>query len=118
MKMNKKILHVALGLIVAVGLVTTTALAEVCENATVDRVMNWPDMAKNADGESSQYGVWFTCNDLPTLFSGSRKFWLVHELGDSGFATLLTAYSMGTPVQVYMEGKDWNSLVTRVSPYN
>jgi len=89
---------------------TSSAYAFVqCAEATIVRVAV-KDTPPSAEG--SQYFVLVTC---PSRFGDQRGYYLTSNLGDSGYATLLTAVSLGQTVLINLvDSYNWNSLIEEV----
>lgn len=79
-----------------------------CGDATIVKVGTNPVSGSSG---ASPYMVQLDCaND--TVWSGVLTLYLSQDLGDSGLATLLSAYSMGKSVWVRTLGTDPGSIIT------
>ncbi|XOF33713.1 MAG: hypothetical protein ACL93V_17250 [Candidatus Electrothrix sp. YB6] len=67
-----------------------------------------------ASGNASAYMVQIECNS-DTEYVGVKQFLLHVDIGDSGYATALTAMSLDREVYVEMTALIWNSIVERIS---
>lgn len=85
-----------------------TANAAQCPAATIIRAAVKQTAPSAA---ASQYFVRVTCADI---FTGERGYYLADELGESGYATILTAMSLDQTVLINLEGLTWGSIVTEV----
>ena len=61
---------------------------------------------------SAGYMVQLDDTGSPQAWSGTVQFYLSDDLGDSGLATLLTAYSLGKTVWARTAGTTPGSLIT------
>lgn len=106
------------GIIVSLVNLTGTSFAAVqCLNTKIEAAGYYPSQADEATGNSG-YRVQLTCLDDVSpdqlAFSGTRSFYLSADLGDAGYASLLTAYSLGTNIRVQLASSDFNSLVLSI----
>lgn len=106
--MYKKILMVPAVLFFLFVISANTLYAADCSSAEIKRVGDNP--ATGAAGASS-YMVQLDCAS-DAIWRGTLTLYLSEELGDSGLATLLTAYSLGKTVWVRTLGVDPGSIVT------
>lgn len=83
------------------------ALAADVASAKITRVGTNP-----ATGPASGYFVALDDLASPGAWTGSQAFYLSTDLGDSGLATLLTAYSLGKTVWVRTLGTVPGSIIT------
>jgi hypothetical protein len=90
---------------------SSPALAGVrCTEATIDDIGYRPSLATS---ESDGLVLRLTCSNDSSLWGANPMQFLVkNTLGDTGYATLLTAKSLGKKIDVWVEGRTWNSLVT------
>lgn len=112
MKMGKKvtagIISATMALIMCAG---TASAAISCQNATVLQVGQIPG---EASGSNSGYKIMLQCNDANTWLGG-RSYYLTTDLGEPGYATMLTAMSLDRPVKVYLSSYTALSLIETVS---
>ena len=80
-----------------------------CSIATIKRVGTNPT-SSYASG-ATPYTVQLDCSN-DSVWAGSLTLFLSSELGESGLATLLTAYSLGKTVWVRTLGVTGGSIVT------
>jgi hypothetical protein len=71
-----------------------------CPVATITKVGILPDKETTT---TSKYMVRATCSDT-TKWPDDRSFMLSSDIGDSGYATLLTAMSLNQPIFLRVEG--------------
>lgn len=111
MKMKNKLTVSIIAAMIIFGLSTGSALAVVtCSDATIVNAGVFPGQADPATGKSA-YRVSLTCNDDSPAWTGTRFFYLTSDLGDSGYATALTGYSLGKHVRADIMSKVKNSLI-------
>lgn len=87
---------------------TSTLYAADCANATIERVGTNPVTGSTG---ASPYMVQLDCAD-DSIWPGVMTLYLSQDLGDSGLATLLSAYSMGKSVWVRTLGTTPGSIVS------
>ena len=97
---------IAVALFFVIGI--NSAHAVQCTAATIIRAAVKQVAPSTA---ATQYFVRVTC---PTVFTGERGYYLATELGDSGYATILTALSLNQTVLMNLEGWEFGSIVTEV----
>jgi hypothetical protein len=102
-------LALALAIITTVGIPDTSHAYKDCASATVKTIGVFPALAV---GAASQYIGTFTCNDATPAWGGDVQYILSTDLGESGYATLLTASSLKQTVYIRVESPTWRSLVT------
>ena len=85
-----------------------TASAYDCASCTLTRLGMYPGQFGTADGFMIQV------DDAADQWIGSRTFYLNDSLGKAGWATILTAYSMGKTVWLRIVSTAPGSLVTIV----
>ncbi len=85
-----------------------SASAVDCASAKIMRVGVNP---VTGTGGASNYMVQLDCADTPAAWHGVLTLYLSADLGDSGLATLLTAYSLGKTVWVRTAGIASGSIV-------
>ena len=78
-----------------------------CSSATIKRVGNNP----SSSAAASPYMTQLDCADDAT-WPGTLTLYLSNDLGDSGLATLLTAYSLGKTVWVRTLGTTPGSIIS------
>lgn len=105
--MRKKIMMLPVVLFFLLVISVNNMYAADCSSATIKRVGNNPTTASGA----SPYMVQLDCSNDAT-WSGTLTLYLSADLGDSGLATLLTAYSLGKTVWVRTLGVAPGSIVT------
>lgn len=110
MTIAKKIATVCASLSLCLLIGTSASAAVQCKEGTVTQVGDFPALA---NGITSKYLVQIDCAD-DTKWAGEIQFMLTTDLGDSGYATLLTAVSLNMPVNVTVEGTSFRSLLTRI----
>lgn len=108
MKFQKMIATGIIGVMMFLAMCTGAALAAQCPEATITQVVN-KGIAPTPD--ASPYFVKITC---PAKFTGERGYFLTDELGEAGFAQLLTAYSLEHTVLLNMSGYASGSLVEEI----
>ena len=102
-----------MSLMIVGACVTTASAAQICQSANITKVGVLP---ANQSATASKYTIRIDCVDdgatdaLP--WPGERMFMLTQELGDSGYATALTALSLNQPVYVKVESTKWWSLLS------
>lgn len=101
---------------VIAGVITATIVcsgsvyaAAICNAATINWVEARPDVTLPAN--ASMYVVNMQC---PEWDANTYQFYISTDIGDSGYATVLTAMSLDTTMKVFVESKTWNGLMTRV----
>lgn len=85
----------------------STVYAVDCSSASIKRVGTNPTYASGG----SPYFVQLDCA-IDTVWDGVLTLYLSTDLGDSGLATLLTAYSLEKTVWVRTLGTDPGSLIS------
>jgi len=105
--MKKSIIMAAIAL--SMLIITSSAYAAV--NCWTAGIVNAAALAASPTTGAAPYAVKITC---PTNFTGEREYYLATDLGDSGYATLLTAISLGQSVSMELGDWTWGSLVTNV----
>ena len=114
MKNQSKIIAVVLGVIMSLTLVVGSVnAASKCTAATINFVSVRPDLAT---GNASPYLVNLSCADAG--WPATNQFFLLNTVGDSGYATLLTAISLNRQVETFTESRGWNALLTRIAIHN
>ena len=109
MKIQKKITVSIIGVLMSLVLSAGSASAVYnCKNATVGELGQRPTIATFQG--SSDYSVYLHCEG----WDNARRFFLSADLGDSGYATLLTAKSLNKAVSAWMEEPVWNALITEL----
>jgi hypothetical protein len=109
--MRKKIMMLPVALFFLIVISANNIYAADCAFATIKRVGSNPTSSIAAG--ASPYVVTLDCSD-DTKWSGNVAFYLSADLGDSGLATLLTAYSLGKTIWVRTLGITPGSIVTIV----
>ncbi|WP_319549703.1 hypothetical protein [Desulfogranum marinum] len=84
-----------------------TSYAVDCARATIKKVGTNPTLNTGA----SPYMVQLSCSK-ESAWEGISTFYLSTDLGDSGLATLLTAYSMNKTLWVRALGSKSGSIIT------
>ena len=96
---------------VVLALCTSSAFAGVyCSTATVVQSGILPFRANES---RSPYVVKLVCKNN-AKWNGAVSFFLTSDLGDSGYATILTAQSLGTPLKVKVSDSTPGSLVESI----
>ena len=103
---------VVMGFVMALGIGTSHASVK-CDSGAITFAAIFPDLADDATGASS-YVIQYVCDDT-TQMPGTKQFQLSTVLGDSGYATVLTAVSLGLKVKIQAAGSGWNALVERIN---
>lgn len=107
---GKKIIATFIGSLVIVALCVSSASAFIdCSEATIVQSGVYPDGEGSAPGRSP-YIVRLDCND-DTKWEGDVQFYLNSDLGDSGFATVLSAQALDKPLWVRVSNRTPGSLV-------
>jgi hypothetical protein len=99
---NKKILHVAL--IMTLSLVGFTGTAHAVVDVAVAKIERIGPDPRFTNASSSGVMVQLTDTSANPAWPGVRQFYLSAELGNTGVATLLTAFSLGEFVWVRIGG--------------
>ncbi len=108
--MTKRIIT-AIGTIFLTVFIGTFASAAVqCKVATISQTGPFPTLASEF---ASQYMVELDCAD-DTKWSGAKQFMLSKDLGEGGYATLLTAFSLDKTINVTVESLAFRALLTRI----
>ncbi|MCI5138655.1 MAG: hypothetical protein D3922_09645 [Candidatus Electrothrix sp. AR1] len=89
-------------------LIGTSSYAADCKSASVKTIGILPSLESTT---ATKYIATFTCNDTEPVFT-TQQYILSTDLGDSGYATLLTAASLKQTVYVRVAGVAWRSLAT------
>lgn len=101
-----------IAMIAVTAIFTVTAVnvkAEVvCYEAVIDQVAA---VADDADETTAPYQLRLTCNSPSDLWPGSITFDMGTDLGEGGYATALTAYSLGHNVKVVVSAPSWYALI-------
>lgn len=109
MKIQGKVTVGIIGALMSIALCASSASALYnCKNAVVGELGMRPSVA-TFEG-SSDYAVYLHCEG----WDNERRFFLSADLGESGYATLLTAKSLDKPVSAWMEEPAWNALITEL----
>ena len=110
MNVKQKIKSSICGALLIIGMSAVAASAAVqCDSATIIKVGVLPAYETST---VSKYMVRLDCQDANEPWSGEIQYLLSQDLGDSGYATLLTAMSLGEPVLVQIESPGWWSMIT------
>ncbi|MCI5117938.1 MAG: hypothetical protein D3913_08255 [Candidatus Electrothrix sp. LOE1_4_5] len=93
---------------------------EKCDSGTITFAGVYPDLQYDTEGNLkpgvSPYMIQFICDSQAVAAMAGKKQFILHEdLGDSGYATVLTAVSLGQKIKIQTEGGGWNALVTRIN---
>ena len=104
---KKKLICALVGCFLSICIISP-ALAADCSSATIKRIGSNP--VSGATGAST-FMVQLDCAD-DTTWPGTLTLYLSSDLGDSGLATLLTAYSLGKTVWVRSLGITPGSIVS------
>jgi hypothetical protein len=110
MKLKAKLISAIAGsvLMLTTGIGIATAAQSDCSSAVVSQVGILPTLETTG---VSKYIASFDCLDSPEPWSNSVQFKLSSDLGDSGYATLLTAVSLGQTVYLRVADTTFRSLV-------
>ena len=95
-------------------MVCSANAASKCLDAKINFISARPDLAT---GNASMYLVNMACDEWGTT-GATYQFYLIDTLGDSGYATLLTALSLNKNIETFTETRGWNALMTRVAIHN
>ena len=106
--MRKKFMMLPVVLFFLFFISVSNIYAADCASATIKKVGNNP--VSGASG-ASPYMVQLDCSNDAT-WRGTLTLYLSADLGESGLATLLTAYSLGKTVWVRTLGVTAGSIVT------
>lgn len=106
---------VGLGIIMGtVALFAGSSFADVmCYSGTITRVGTNPILDTNP-GTTTSYYVRVDCDKDSGTWAGEKEFVLNNSLGEGGYATLLTAYSLDNKVRISVSGTTWDSLLNLV----
>jgi hypothetical protein len=108
---NKKILHIAV--IMMLGLVCFAGTAQASVDVALAKIERIGPDPRFADTASSGVMVQLTDTAATPAWAGVRQFYLSAALGNTGVATLLTAFSLGETVWVRIGGAaETGSLIT------
>ncbi|MCI5164624.1 MAG: hypothetical protein D3903_00700 [Candidatus Electrothrix sp. GM3_4] len=107
-KMSFKIGLLAVIVGVSLSFFTSVNAAVDCAEATVTMVGVLP-LKENTT--TSKYMIRADCAD-DSKWTGERQYMLSADIGDSGYATLLTAMSLNQPIYLRVESANWWSLAT------
>ena len=94
---------------------STTANAAYCNDTVIDSVSILPENA--VPGSVSKYRVTVSCVDT-ARWAGLRHFYLTEDLGEAGYATVLTALSLGRNLSIVTTSYNTNSLLTIIKMLN
>lgn len=105
MKIKKQIATGAVSVAMLLGVSSVSFGATICTSATIE------EMGVNPLSSIAKYEVSLSCDDT-TKWSGTRKYFMDDTLmGDSGYATALTARSLGKKVSVRLARSNVGSLI-------
>ena len=109
MKTKKMSILVVL-VVAALSLTIVPAIANAydCAACTITRLGMYPGQFGTTDGFMVQV------DDAADEWTGSRTFYLNDTLGKAGWATVLTAYSLGKTLWIRLSGTGPGSLITIV----
>lgn len=93
----------ALAMFLVMGI--NSVYAATCTNGAITRVVV---LNEAPSGESSQYKIQLNCDE----YANERNYYLSSTIGDSGYATVLTAISLTKTLYMEMTGTASGSLVT------
>ena len=110
MKIKSKILSVLAGLAISLS-VTGAALAADCASTTLKMTGILPSL-KSAT--ATEYIITVVCNDATPAWTGEQQYVLSVDLGESGYATCLTAASLKQTVYLRVASTAWRSLATLI----
>jgi hypothetical protein len=108
-KMTSVLLALAFCIAVGGSFGAGTVTAADCGNARVTQPGIYPALQS---GGASSYIAFFECLDAVPAWSGPRQFVLSTDLGDAGYATLLTALALDKNVWIRVESVVARSLAT------
>ena len=109
MNLQQRIKAGIIGAMMIVGASVTVASAADCASASVTTIGVLPSLES---ATASKYIGTFTCHDATPAWAGDQQYVLSVDLGDSGYATLLTAASLGKTVYIRVSSPSWRSLAT------
>jgi hypothetical protein len=114
MKISKKKISYVIGLSLMGLLIGTSSQAAgiQCKAATITQLGAFPDLADDTT-HTSKYLVELDCDD-DTKWGGAKQFLLTTDLGDSGYASVLTAYSLDKTINVDVASTAFRSHLTRI----
>ncbi|MCI5124965.1 MAG: hypothetical protein D3925_10915 [Candidatus Electrothrix sp. AR5] len=92
--------------------VNTASAVVACNEAKVGKVGVFPD-------QPDKYRVELTCQDaVNPAWTGVRTFYISQQpgsdLGDAGYATILTAISLNATIKAVVVSPAWNSLLVQM----
>lgn len=105
-------LAAVVGFLMVLGTESSQAAVK-CDSGSITFAGVFPDLADDATG-TSKYMIQYICDDTAQML-GTKQFLLSTVVGDSGYATILTAISLQKKVKIQAERDGWNALVTRVN---
>lgn len=111
MNFQQKIKTGIIGAMMIVGASVTAASAADCASASVSTIGILPSLES---ATATKYIGNFTCHDASPAWAGAQQFVLSVDLGDSGYATLLTAASLKQTVYLRVASTSWRSLATLI----
>lgn len=112
MKIKKTLSAISIGIFLLLGMTSGTAFAAAtCDQTTIQGIGMYPALAT---ADASMYRIWLSCGDAAPDWPGTRTFLLSKSLGDAGYATILTAKSLGKTLFVYAGGTATNSLIFNI----
>jgi hypothetical protein len=104
-------LSVVASFIMVLGIESSHA-AWKCDSGKITFAGVYPDLAEETT-QTSSYLIQYICDADPDR---TRQYLLSTDVGDSGYATVLTAVSLGQKVKIQTAGTGgWNSLVERIN---
>lgn len=104
---SKKVLGIICGLSLLVLYAGSANAAFTCD-ASVSMPGMRPELTGTPSNVNDDYCVMIKCSN----WSGSKRMFLHEGLAESGYATILTAISLGKDMRVTMESTAWHSLIT------
>ncbi len=108
MKLRSKILTGVIGSAMLLTMGASLSPAADCASAVVSQIGVRPSLES---ASASKYIAMFDCLDASEAWAGNQQFVLSTDVGDSGYATLLTAVSLGQTVYIRVPSTNWRSLV-------
>ena len=111
MRAKSKILSGIIGLGMSLSIGVGLATAADCVSTTINMVGILPSLKTTT---ATEYILTVTCNDATPPWSGQQQYVLSVDLGESGYATCLTAASLKQTVYLRVASVAWRSLATLI----
>ena len=111
MEIRKKVTTCIVGALMSLGSLAGTTHAAPCNGVTLDEVGMWPAFTSDTTTNLDDFYVFVKCD--PT-WTKSTVFFLNPDLGEAGYATLLTAISTGATLNMDVASYAWGSLINNI----